>query len=286
MEKGIFTLQLHGLEHYWPAALMADQSKEVREWLLNSSPQSTEQLPSHLQSRWTDASVLPSRPLPEKAICSVVSEETVLFQKIFGFHPSVAVPTTFVWDTTVEAALAKNGVKFVVTPGIRNTCRGANGKPGCTGARIYNAEAGQGVVYLVRNDYFEPMLGHTADKALADLAAKTKLGRPCLLETHRSNFVDGEELAKQSMKELSHLLQSALETYPTLRFISTEALGRALLERDPEWVERCQGPRLAILVKRLKEVPRLGKLTHLSGLSIILSSLATLCGHKKEIPET
>ena len=281
VEKGVFALQLHGLEHYWPPSLMADKGGEVREWLLCPSPRYTEELPSHLQSRWTDASVLPSLPLPDEAIRSAVNAETTLFYDIFGFRASVAVPPTFVWDAAVEAAWAENGIEFVITPGTRNSGRDAGGRPAGSGERIHNATAGQGVHYLVRNDYFEPLLGHTADQALAALSAKTRLGRPCLLETHRFNFTGEKEPAARAMGELSRLLESALQTHPDLRFVSTAALGRAFIDRDPQWVERRPGPRLTVLVRRLGQIPRLGKLARLSGLTLVLSLLAVPCRRKQ-----
>ena len=60
-----FSLQLHGLEHYWPPALLvaAKNDTNVVQWLTKDELPRTEDLPSELQSRWTDASSLPSRSL-------------------------------------------------------------------------------------------------------------------------------------------------------------------------------------------------------------------------------
>ena len=39
---GVFALQLHGLEHYWPDALMAANDPAVRSWLEGEMPAATE----------------------------------------------------------------------------------------------------------------------------------------------------------------------------------------------------------------------------------------------------
>ncbi|HHM06044.1 MAG TPA: hypothetical protein ENJ19_09940 [Gammaproteobacteria bacterium] len=279
--KGVFALQLHGMEHYWPAALMASDDEEVQKWLRADMPQATESLPSPLQSRWTDASVLPSKDHAPEAVRRAAAEEVKLYNTLFGTLPEVAVPTTFVWNDTVEAAWAEAGVNLVVTPGVRKQCRDAQGRPSCQDKRIHNAERGRGIHYIVRDDYFEPMLGHTADSALAALERKTRCGRPCLLETHRANFIDASYSGEQALQELARLLRLSLQRHPTLRFTSTERLARALIARDEQWVDIRPVRRLQVLALRLDNIPRLGKLARFSGISAVLRATATIINRLK-----
>jgi hypothetical protein len=93
------------------AAAVTDE--RVRSWLAQSAAPRTEDLPAPLQSRWTDASTLPSRPLPRDAIDAAVREETTAFAAIFGAPARVVVPPTFVWDDRVEQAWAATGVEVV-----------------------------------------------------------------------------------------------------------------------------------------------------------------------------
>jgi hypothetical protein len=86
-EQGVFALQLHGLEHYWPAVLVESRDPEVRQWLAQKEIPSTESLPPHLQSRWIDAAVLPSSSLPTQDIEAAAAEETALFAKVVGGRP-------------------------------------------------------------------------------------------------------------------------------------------------------------------------------------------------------
>lgn len=56
-ERGVFALQLHGLEHYWAPSLLAAARRDpqVQAWLNTPGLPRTETLPAALQSRWIDA---------------------------------------------------------------------------------------------------------------------------------------------------------------------------------------------------------------------------------------
>ena len=86
VDAGVFTVQLHGMEHFWPPALIAASQvdESVKAWLEQAPQSVTEVLPSSLQSRWVDASVLPARALSVVEINQAVQEEVSAFQAIFG----------------------------------------------------------------------------------------------------------------------------------------------------------------------------------------------------------
>ena len=271
---GVFALQLHGLEHYWPPALMkaAEQSDEVQAWLRSAELPATEALPSHLQSRWADASVLPSRALPPEAIERAAREEAQAFRALFGMVPAVVVPPTFVWTAEVEHAWSQADIRVVVTPGRRFGGRDAAGRPAPVDPHFHNAEtARSGITYLVRDDYFEPALGHRAERALVALEAKTRLGRPTLLETHRANFL-GDAKAADSLGELDRLLTAALRRWPNLHFMSSAELACHYRQRSAV-VQRRLLPRLHCFVMRLAAVSRLRKLAWASGAALPAAAL-------------
>lgn len=231
---GVFAIQWHGLEHYWPRALLASCGQPtVAQWLAGEAP--TEALPDSLQSRWVDASVLPTQPLTREAVEQAVTEEAELLLRCWGRVPLVAVPNTFVWNDAVEAAWYRAGVRWVVTPGCRYTGRDAQGRLITDRRGLYNgAMSATGVRYLVRDVYFEPARGHGAHHLLAGLARKVRAGRPCLVETHRFNYVGERGAAARHM--LRDALDMALERYPSLRFSSSGELGVRLMRKDAAWV--------------------------------------------------
>lgn len=266
--SGVFAPQLHGAEHYWPTTLLAAARSDARVavWLTASAVPKTEGLPAALQSRWIDASELPSKPLAESEIRAAALAEADEFRRIFGKDPAVAVPPTFIWNDVVEAGWVQGGVQFVVTPGRRYEARGADGQPSVGGPALRNGDQGvASITYLVRNDYFEPARGHKAERALEALTAKTRLGRPTLLEMHRENFLGDRRVAEAAIDELERLFALALIAFPTLVYLSTEELGLRMCRGDPCLVERRIGARLHIWLRRLWHVGRLRKLACATG---------------------
>ena len=269
--RGVLALQLHGLEHLWPPAFMqyaAESDGEVRRWIEAGDGTETETLPSHVQSRWADTTVLPSRAQPEPEITAAVAEEVALFRDCFGTPPTVVVPPTFVWTASVEAQWASHGVAVLVTPGRRYTGRDAEGRPARVDRTVRNGDRASGMICVVRDIYFEPSYGHTAQRAVDAVQAHARLGRPALLETHRFNFIGAPESVEHSLAELGAMLARARETLPGLRFASVEEIAQALRTRDPGWVLQTWPARTFVALRRLARVRRLRKLALLTGLVV------------------
>lgn len=279
--QGVFALHLHGMEHYWPPALMraAEKDERVREWLQGSGVPATESLPSPLQSRWTDASVLPSRALDKEAVRSAVSDEASLFATCFNVRPRIAVATTFVWTEEVEAAWASEGIDIVVTPGTRNTCREASGKPGGVDKRMVNGElSNSGQLYLVRDVYFEPSLGHLPERLVNDAQKCLRLGRPCLVEMHRFNFIGAAEKCGLSFRALKAALEQLQCALPEMRFLTTLELADAMRTGAPAVMETRLIPRTRIWLRRIERLRGFSKLSRLSGLAAPLWLLGRALG--------
>ncbi len=274
---GVFSLQLHGLEHFWPDSLMACNDPGVQAWLREDAPPATERLPSPLQSRWVDAPTLPSRNHPPERVRAAVAEETELFARILGQPAAVVVPPTFVWTREVEHAWARHGVQTVITPGRRYTCRDGAGRPGGAEGAFFNGMSEAGVTYLVRDDYFEPERGHTAEDALRALARKWSQGRPCLLETHRSNFIGDPKVAERSLVEIERLYTEALARYPSLRFASSEELAAALRNKNSAWIEPRWRAQVPAWVSRTRALRRFWRLARLTGLAWAMDAFAWFC---------
>jgi hypothetical protein len=272
---GVFDLQLHGMEHYHPAALgnAVTHDPQVRDWLADAPFCETERLPSPLQSRWTDASVLPSRTLADDDVRKRVVEEVATYRQCFGITPTVVVPPTFVWNECVEQAWAHAGLRVLVTPGERYEGRGADGLPVDTGVCYRNGQrCPSGLMAMVRNDYFEPVRGHRADRGLAALATRWAQRRPLLLETHRSNFVGSTAEPEDSVRAVGDLVAKALVAQPALRFLSVAELARQY-EQDGELLDRRLSVRLSALWYRLD---RHGRRRKVAAVLVLLTVLAVI----------
>ena len=273
IDAGVFAPQLHGQCHYWPPAVLAaaQTDPKVRDWLTQPEPALTEALPSHLQSRWVDATSLSSQALAPESIREAAVDEAAAYLAAMGRPPWVAVATTFVWNETVEAAWAQAGVEVIITPGRRATCRDATGQPGCVDHFMLTGERSlSGQTYLVRDVYFEPELGHAPPRLLEGLQARARQGRACLAETHRFNFLQSVD---SSFAALEDGLNQALAGCPDVRFLASIELAQALQIRDPAWVETLFKPRLAAWLARLDEIPRFRRVARISGLALPLAWL-------------
>jgi hypothetical protein len=260
--RGVFALQLHGMEHYWPACLMhaALDDEKLRDWLTRSGFPCTEALPAPLQSRWIDVSTLPSNPLPIDEATAAATEEIAAFIEVFDANPEVVVPATFVWTDAVESAWARAGARVVVTPGLRNESRDAEGRVVAGDRRYFNAATGpHGVLYIVRDCYFEPSLGHTHRSAMQALQYNTRVGRPTLLEMHRANFIGEAQPTRRAFEEVTRLLDAACAQFSDIQFMDTATLAQHYRDRS-DLVETRIGARIHFLLRRLAKISRLRKL--------------------------
>ena len=266
--EAVFSLQLHGLEHFWPDTVMACGDSKVQAWLREPGPSFTEQLPSHMQSRWIDAACLPSQPLSVAAIQRAVKEEVEIYREVMACPPRIVVPPTFVWTPVVEDAWAANGIECVITPGQRYVCRETDGASVSDGARFANGDRSGAITYLVRFDYFEPARGRDAAYALRALRRAVLEGRPCILENHRVNFCQGPTMHTRSLQELERLITGALAQAPKVRFLSSYDLLHIYKRRDPEWLFSRFGERFPYFWQRLRHTGRLWKLLRISGAAL------------------
>lgn len=276
IEAGVLTPQLHGLTHYRPATLLkaARENGQVRNWLADASPAITEHLPDALQSNWIDGASLPSLQLPDDEIEREAGEACAAYREIFG-APRVAVATTFIWNERVEQAWAKQGVNAVVTPGCRYTSRNRRGQPGEVDAWMHNGMISpQGLLYLVRDVYFEPARGHQPVRLIEGLEGHTALGRPTLVEIHRYNFLGASTQA--SLRALSDALTGAMAHWPQLRFLSSLELADAYRTKDPVWIDNRFSVRLQTWARRIRKLPRFWKLCRITGLGGLFDLMAGL----------
>ncbi len=268
LTQGVFDLHLHGMAHYWPDNLMRalQTDKKVQQWL-NQGYLLTEELPSTLQSRWTNNKQLPTIPLNHNEVDRAVKEEVEEFKKQFGTKPTVVVPPTFIWDEFVEQSWRKCAINYLITPGQYYDHRDKRGKPSGNEEKIVNGQLSRtGLTYMVRNDYFEPGLGHTAEKAVKELDIKTHLAQPTLLEIHRFNFIQNEAITKNSLLELEKVITLALEKYPDIMFLSTQVLAEKYSSKNKYFIEKSYLIRLLVCMERLWINHTIKKWLYISGL--------------------
>ncbi len=275
-QQGVLSLHLHGLEHYWPSSIMlgAAENENIKQWLTGNKQLMTEDLPSHMQSRWVNSVTLPSSHHNSDDIDQAITEEIKLYQQIFKIKPTTVVPPTFVWTDTVESAYAKHDFKTFITPGRQCDGRDSNGHPAANGRTFYNGEIKNDLLFLVRNDYFEPALGHKAEKTLHNIKDKTACGRPALLEMHRFNFISGATKNAQSLNELERLLKMINDHFTDIRFLSAEQLSELYRNYhqgiESDYIIRTPIKRIRFIFARIKQFFEFNRYAKYSGINFVL----------------
>lgn len=276
VEQGVFSIHLHGMEHFWPASLMKSTHAniQVKQWLFDSNEHQTEELPSELQSRWVDSSSLPSSEHSKEDIEDAIDEELSLYTKLFGQLPTIVVPPTFVWTDEVEQVYVKRGIETLITPGRQCIGRGSDGKPKPNGRKFINGQENNGLLFLVRDDYFEPSLGHKAETVMQRITDKINCGRPALLEMHRFNFINGQEKNTTSLQELEKLLKLIQSDLTDARFISAEQLANIIRDYksgiDSEFLVSSAIQRFQIILARIKLIFQFNRYAKYSGINLLL----------------
>jgi hypothetical protein len=271
--EGVFDAQLHGMEHYRRETLLAAArtDKRVRQWFEQEGPARTEDLPAELQSRWIDGGSLPSGRLDAEEVASEAGAEAAAFRALFSRDPEVAVPPTFVWNDAVETAWATAGVRVIVTPGRRFEYRDRAGRPGGPARPIRNGDRSPyGPLYVVRDEYFEPLKGHRAEDLWLAVERKARRGRPALMEMHRFNFTGTPDSAERSLAELARGLAGLGSRFPTVRYMTTRELAAAIERTDPALVQTDWIGRLRAWTWRMADERLFLKLSWLSGLLLPL----------------
>lgn len=277
VDSSVFSIQLHGMEHYWPENLMTalQSTTGVKVLLDHGHPLRTETLPNVLQSRWLKIDGQSTHSLNDDEIEQAVRAEAEMFRSIFSVSARVIVPPTFVWNHKVEINWKKCGLEYLVTPGAICSGRDSQGIMKQDKQVIYNGlRSTSGLHYLVRNNYFEPALGHTPTDAVSALVSKTKLGRPTLLEIHRFNFCNSAAQGKDTLDALEQCIKSALKQLPDLRFMSTSELGDIYADHKcgDNLINNRVLIRVSVFMERIWACQALRKWLYLSSLFLLVKS--------------
>lgn len=271
-KTGCFSLQLHAMDHFWPALLVAraKENDAILSWVNRTPFPRTEDLSSQLQGRWARAEKIPAERLTQADIDRAVLQEVDAFKRFSGRSPKVVVPPAFMWTKSVESAWEKAGIKIVVTPGRRFESYDEKGRPHPCREKVRNGDKSKsGLIYVIRDNYFEPSFGHKAEKAISALFKKTAVGRPTLIETHRFNFIQNPPATENAVKELDILLGQSLSLFPDLMFLSTEKLASMISKKDPSIVAKSFVYKLPLWLARIEEDKHYSLSGLLSGLAPI-----------------
>ena len=155
------------------AALMpaAHSDADVRGWLTGPRFPQTEDLPSHLQTRWVDASQLPSRPLDPAADCDGGGAGGGELSKCYLAVAAGCRADDIRLERRRRASLERAPAwRWSSRPGGAPRAATRAGDLAGVDRRMLTGDLSDaGQCYLVRDVYCEPALGHSAQRLVDGL---------------------------------------------------------------------------------------------------------------------
>jgi len=165
----------------------------------------------------------------------IVKEGLQLFEEIFGYRSETFIATTYVWDSSLEPELFKNGV--IGIQGIPFQYIPAPGKDWYKRKFHFIGERNNlGQVYLTRNAFFEPALLPNTD-VVGDCLKRIEIAfrwkKPAIIGSHRVNFMGSldENNRTKNLKLFRQLLKEIVKRWPDVEFMSSDELGELIVKR-------------------------------------------------------
>lgn len=224
IEKGVFMPQCHGREHFnvsqWMRNLQ-DGNEDVltafRFGMCGIAPKARPELGNQMLV------ALKANEEAEKNEVKIrIDEGMAMFSKMWGFKSLSFIAPCYTWDDFVEEVFISNGVKYI------QGGRWQRLSDGITQIPHYTGQKKNGLVYGVRNCFFEPAVNKQdgADLLMRQVDALFAKKRIVIISTHRINFVSGidERNRTRNLSIFDAFLSTLLKKYPNVEFLSSNQL--------------------------------------------------------------
>lgn len=223
---GIFLPQFHGREHVNVVRWMDSLRKKTPEMMFTFENETT----FSGTGDYNFMEVLDyNTPEDMAKMENSLVEGLDLFEMIFGFRSKSFIAPCYTWNSSIEATLHKNGVKYIQGLMVQLLPTGSFGnykkKYHFLGSRNTYGQR-----FLVRNCFFEPSLSKSCDlvgECMNRINIAFRWKKPAIISSHRINYIGSlvEQNRIDNLKLLDELLRRILKTWPDVEFISSDHLG-------------------------------------------------------------
>lgn len=161
----------------------------------------------------------------------IISTGLDLFRDIFGYRASYFAPPNGPFSSRLEPLLAEKGIKYLSMPRIQTEPLG-HGK---TRLRFHwiGRKTESGLIILTRNCFFEPVVEGIdwVDRCLSDISIAFRWKKPAVISSHRVNYTGGisADNRTKGLMQLSQLLRKITKIWPDTEFITSEELGKTIV---------------------------------------------------------
>ena len=242
MDAGIFRPQLHGREHLnvkkWLRTLQSGEEITCMSFDLGTFGL-TSAVDSRIKNNYMGAF---NSGLDEDIIeyDTIITEGQMLFEQLFGFKSESFIATTYTWNPKIEASLKRNGIKYLQGMVHQHIPLDDDTTFSYKKDNFCGKRSKQGLVYLMRNCYFEPSQGSANEhNCLERIKCAFRWHKPATISMHRLNVIGAidENNRTNNLAKLKWLLKEIMRLYPDVEFMSSDELGRVIetgksLKRD------------------------------------------------------
>lgn len=232
MGEGIFYPQFHAREHlnvsYWMKSLQNGHPQiclgfRNEFYILDNATH------PNIEHSCTSAHY-PKTEIENLEIEASIKDGLKIFKDIFGYQSRSFTGTGYIWSSSIEKMLKEEGVRYLKGLIIQRDPIIGTGK-----FRTKYHYTGQrnklGLIYLVRNAFFEPGLTNNKDKLISDCISRANTaflsGKPVIISTHRINYIGyiSEKFRNDNLRFLNLLLSQMLKLHPDIEFMTSDELG-------------------------------------------------------------
>jgi len=228
IREGIFVPELHGREHLtvqlWLKKLREGDRKVRLAFENEFVSVDTEGTP--LPARQFRPEFFFDSPHQKSFLDKSIVSGTELFINLFGYKPTVFVPSNGIFHSSLEPAFSLTGIPFIYSGhGIPDY----NTDGTVTWRRhTFGQKSPLGFRYYMRNCAFEPTdNSYTGiDFTLRQVEAAFRWHKPALISSHRVNFVGKINPANRDMglSQLKLLLKAIVKQWRDIEFMSSREL--------------------------------------------------------------
>lgn len=235
IKAGVFYPQFHGREHVnvrkWLHDLRRNHAN-VRLWF-DQGCYATSHLVDKSQIGHYMVAFDSAMPSDIAFYNQSIVEGLDLFETLFGYRSESFIAPTYCWPLEIETTLKSNSVKFL--QGVYSQKiplnNGKNFK--IKRSNFQGKKSKSGLIYLMRNAYFEPSQMPSSDSVgdcLSLMEIAFKWGKPATISMHRLNVMGGlvEENRTRNLVLLKQLLDKTVKRWPEVEFMSSNQLGNLI----------------------------------------------------------
>lgn len=162
---------------------------------------------------------------------SIVADAGRLFEDICGYKPTHFIAPNAEPMQGLDPSFSKIGVKYITNAKIRHHDLG-NGKTQREFTWLGKYYKDTAVINITRNGAFEQVDPghHWVNECLGDIASAFAWHKPCVISSHRVNYIGGidESNASKGLRLLDLLLAEIEKKWPDVEYMTSTELGELI----------------------------------------------------------